>query len=116
MSVIAIILIAAVAALHAYILYLEMFAWEDKRTRNIFGTTKEFATSTKSLAANQGLYNGFIAAGLFWGLFAGKADVVIFFLLCVCVAGIYGALTVTKKIIFTQGLPAFLALLAVVLL
>lgn len=112
---IAIGLTAIVALLHAYILYLEMFAWEKKRTRKVFGTTKEFATSTKILAANQGLYNGFIAAGLFWGLFAGKADVVIFFLLCVCIAGVYGALTVTKKILFTQGAPALLALLAVLL-
>lgn len=114
MSIIAIILIALVALLHAFILYLEMFKWEAKRTRKVFGTTAEFAASTKVLAANQGLYNGFLSAGLFWGLLAGKTDVVVFFLLCVCVAAIYGALTVTKKILFTQGLPAFLALLAVI--
>jgi putative membrane protein len=113
MSVIAIALTAAVALLHAYILYLEMFAWEQPRTRKIFGTTQAFAASTKVLAANQGLYNGFLAAGLLWGLVAGKPDFVIFFLLCVCVAGLYGALTVTKKILFTQGGPAVLALLAV---
>lgn len=114
MSTIAVVLSAFVALLHAYILYLEMFAWEDKRTRKIFGTTAEFAASTKVLAANQGLYNGFLSAGLFWGLVAGKTDVVVFFLLCVCIAAIYGALTVTKKILFTQGLPAFLALVALV--
>lgn len=113
MSTVAIVLTALVALLHAYILYLEMFAWEEKRTREVFGTTEEFAKSTKVLAANQGLYNGFLSAGLFWGLIAGKTDVVVFFLLCVCVAAIYGASTVTKKILFTQGLPAFLALVAV---
>lgn len=116
MSTVAIVLTAFVALLHAYILYLEMFAWEEKRTRKVFGTTAEFAAMTKVLAANQGLYNGFLSAGLFWGLIAGKTDVVVFFLLCVCVAAVYGARTVTKKILFTQGLPAFLALVAVLVL
>ncbi|MBU2868585.1 DUF1304 domain-containing protein [Pacificibacter marinus] len=116
MSVIAILLSIAVAFLHAYILYLEMFAWEDKRTRKIFGTTEDFAKATKALAANQGLYNGFLSAGLFWGVFAGKTDVLVFFLLCICVAAAYGARTVSKKILFTQGLPAALALFAVVFL
>ncbi|MEN8831509.1 DUF1304 domain-containing protein [Pacificibacter sp.] len=116
MSTVAIVLTALVALLHAYILYLEMFAWEEKRTRKVFGTTEEFAKLTKVLAANQGLYNGFLSAGLFWGLIAGKTDVAVFFLLCVCVAAIYGASTVTKKILFTQGLPAFLALVAVLVL
>ncbi len=71
MSTVAIVLTALVALLHAYILYLEMFAWEEKRTRKVFGTTAEFAAMTKVLAANQGLYNGFLSAGLFWGLIAG---------------------------------------------
>jgi putative membrane protein len=116
MSVVAILLTVVVALLHAYILYLEMFAWESTRTRKIFGTSQEFAKMTTALAANQGLYNGFLSAGLFWGVFAGKTDVVVFFLFCICVAAIYGARTVSQKILFTQGLPAALALFAVVFL
>ncbi|MEM5475943.1 DUF1304 domain-containing protein [Pacificibacter sp. AS14] len=116
MSVIATLSTILVALLHAYILYLEMFAWEDTRTRKIFGTTEDFAKSTKALAANQGLYNGFLSAGLLWGAFGGKTDVAVFFLLCICVAAAYGARTVSKKILFTQGLPAAIALFAVVFL
>ena len=113
MSVIAMILAALIAALHIYILYLEMFAWEGPRARAAFGTSAEFAKSTKALAGNQGLYNGFLAAGLIWGLIAGKADVVVFFLACVWGAGVYGALTAARKILFVQTVPATIALLAV---
>ncbi|SDF09424.1 putative membrane protein [Celeribacter baekdonensis] len=114
MSFIAIFLAALVALLHVYIFYLEMFAWERPRTRKSFGTSEEFAKSTKALAANQGLYNGFLAAGLIWGLVAAKADVVVFFLLCVAVAGIYGAISSSRKILFIQTIPALVALVAVV--
>ena len=113
MSVLAMVLTAVIALLHVYILYLEMFKWDAPRTRATFETTEEFAKSTKTMAANQGLYNGFLAAGLFWGLFAGKVDVVIFFLVCIVIAGVFGALTASKKIIYTQALPAFVTLLAV---
>lgn len=112
MSYVAGILVFALGALHVYILYLEMFKWEAKRTRAVFGTTPEFAKESKVMAANQGLYNGFLAAGLFWGLVAWKTEVMIFFALCVLVAGLYGAATATKKILIFQALPAGLTLLA----
>lgn len=100
--------------LHVYILVLEMFLWTKPAGRRAFGTSKEDAEKTKVLAANQGLYNGFLAAGLFWGLYLGAAgfSVKVFFLLCVLVAGVYGATTASKKILFVQALPALLALVA----
>ena len=112
------LLVLLVAVEHFYILVLEMFRWEHPRTRAIFGMDKDLAAKTKIMAANQGLYNGFLAAGLLWGLWLGAEgqDVTLFFLTCVVVAGIYGGLTVTKRIIFVQALPAFLAILAVVYL
>ena len=115
---IATILIAIVAALHVYFLVLEMFLWDKPAGRSAFGTTAEFATASKTLAANQGLYNGFLAAGLVWGLILGSAGtpVKIFFLLCVIVAGVFGAVTVSRKILFIQALPAALALAALLLL
>lgn len=113
MSVIAICLVGLVALLHLYFLYLEMFAWEAPRTRKAFGTTADFAAQTRALAANQGLYNGFLAAGMIWGVATGAKDVVTFFLLCVAVAGLYGAATASRKIIFFQSVPAAVALLAV---
>ena len=109
------ILTGLVALIHAYILVLEMFLWETPRGMKAFGTTPEFAKASKTLAANQGLYNGFLAAGLVWGIWLGEAGdpVKIFFLLCVAVAGLYGALTVGMRIILIQTLPAVVALIAV---
>ena len=112
---IAIVLTALVALIHLYFLVLEMFLWNTPKGRRIFGTTPEFAAESKTLAANQGLYNGFLSAGLFWGLTLGPAGkpVIVFFLACVIVAGVYGAITVARKILFVQALPAVLALAAV---
>jgi putative membrane protein len=106
-----------IGALHGYILIMEMFLWETPRVRRVFGTTAEFATASKTLAANQGLYNGFLAAGLFWGLWQSDTgrDVLAFFLICVVVAGLYGAVTVSRRIFFVQALPAILALVAMAL-
>jgi putative membrane protein len=108
-------LIALIAALHVYILALEMFWWDTPKGRRAFGTTPEFSAATKVLAANQGLYNGFLAAGLIWGLSLGPAghSVHVFFLSCVTVAGIYGGLTASRKILFIQALPGALGLAAV---
>ena len=98
-----------------YILVLEMFWWDTPRGRKAFGLTPEFSAASKVLAANQGLYNGFLAAGLAWGLWLGASgvQVVIFFLACVLAAGIFGALTASRKILYIQALPALLALVAV---
>ena len=118
MSPVAIVLTALVAALHLGFLVLEMFLWTTPRARAAFGTTAEFAAGTKALAANQGLYNGFLAAGLVWGAVASDPvgfQVSVFFLVCVAIAGIYGAATASRKIIFVQTVPA-LAALALVLL
>jgi putative membrane protein len=105
--------VGLIALLHVYILVLEMFLWNTARGRRAFGTTPEFAEATTVLAANQGLYNGFLAAGLFWGLSLGAdgTSVKLFFLVCVLVAGLYGAATASRKILFIQALPATLALL-----
>jgi putative membrane protein len=108
------ILIGLVALLHVYFLVLEMFLWDKPSGRRVFGTTPEFAAASKSLAANQGLYNGFLAAGLIWGLFAGD-PVKIFFLACVIVAGAYGAATVNLKILWVQAAPAAIALALVLI-
>ncbi len=112
MTTIAFILTALVALLHAYFLVLEMFLWTKPAGRRAFGTTPEFAEASRVLAANQGLYNGFLAAGLVWGMSLGAAglNVRIFFLSCVLVAGIYGAATASRKILFIQALPAALAI------
>ena len=115
MEIVAAVLIGLVALLHAYFLVLEMFLWTAPAGRGAFGTTREFAEETRSLAANQGLYNGFLVAGLVWGLVADRDDVTIFFLLCVLVAGVFGAVTVSRKILFVQAVPALLALGAVLL-
>jgi putative membrane protein len=119
METISKILVALVAIEHIYILYLEMFLWATPTGQKSFGITKEFAESSKSLAANQGLYNGFLAAGLIWGILhpddgVGR-QVEIFFLVCVIVAGIYGGLTVKRSILVIQGLPALIALIAVLI-
>ncbi|AFD26068.1 Putative transmembrane protein [Deinococcus gobiensis I-0] len=92
-----------------------MFLWTTPRAMKAFGTTPEFAQATRALAANQGLYNGFLAAGLLWGLVTGSAPVQLFFLGCVAVAGVYGALTSNRRILFIQTVPAVLGLLAVLL-
>jgi len=105
-------LIAAVALLHLYILVLEMFLWTKPQGRRAFGLSQEFAEQTKVLAANQGLYNGFLAAGLFAGLLLGTEGFAfkLFFLICVLVAGLYGGATSSKKILWIQALPAAIAL------
>ena len=110
MEMIANILTGIVALLHFGFLYLEMFLWDKPRGMKSFRMTEEFAKQSKTLAMNQGLYNGFLSAGLVWGIFAGDA-VKIFFLSCVIVAGIFGAFTVGKKIFYTQALPALIGLL-----
>src|SRR5882757_11475263 len=114
MSIIAGVVVGLVAALHLYFLVLEMFLWDTPPGRRIFGTTPEFATASKTLAANQGLYNGFLAAGLVWGLALGTQGIPIreFFLCCVLIAGIYGGITVNRRILVVQGAPAALALWA----
>jgi putative membrane protein len=109
MNIVVNIITGFVAILHIYFLVLEMFLWEKPAGRKSFRTTAEFAAQSKTLAANQGLYNGFLAAGLIWGLFAGDA-VKIFFLSCVIVAGIFGAFTVSKRIFYIQALPALIGL------
>lgn len=109
------ILVSIVALLHLGFLALEMFFWDHPFGRKRFGMTPEYSRASASLAANQGLYNGFLAAGLVWGLFAGDASIKIFFLACVIVAGIYGALTARRSILYIQTLPGLLALLAVYL-
>jgi putative membrane protein len=112
MSTAANIVIAIVALLHVYFLVLEMFLWDKPAGLRAFGQTLEAARASKVLAANQGLYNGFLAAGLFWGLSLGGAgtNVKVFFLVCVVVAGVYGALTASRKILYVQALPAALGL------
>jgi len=100
------IVVGIVALIHVYILVLEMFLWEKPIGRHTFGLTKEFAAESRVLAANQGLYNGFLAAGLIWGLFAGYVDVQRFFLGCVFLAGVYGAMTANARILFVQAVPA----------
>lgn len=114
---IATLLVALIAALHVYIMLLEMLWWTTPRGLRAFGTTEAFAQSTKVLAANQGLYNGFLAAGLIWALIAGVAGVghspALFFLACILIAGVYGAATANRRILFIQAVPAALALAAV---
>ena len=117
MSTVANIAVALVALLHLYFLVLEMFLWDKPRGLRTFGLTPEFAAASKSLAANQGLYNGFLAAGLVWGLVLGANgnSIKIFFLACVIVAGIFGAITANRKILWAQGLPGAVALALVLL-
>jgi putative membrane protein len=116
LSIVAAIAIGVVALLHAYFLVLEMFLWTKPIGRRVFGLTPEFAAASKTLAANQGLYNGFLSAGLIWGLIgglagsAGHVGVQIFFLACVIVAGVYGGATVNKRIVYVQAVPALVAL------
>lgn len=106
------VVVALVALIHVYIVVLEMFLWTTPTGRKAFGLTAEFAEQTKVLAANQGLYNGFLAAGLIWGLTLGDGGhaVKVFFLLCVLVAGLYGAATASRRILFVQAVPAAVGL------
>lgn len=112
MTIAANIAVALVALLHLYFLVLEMFFWDKPLGRRAFGLTPEFAKASKGLAANQGLYNGFLVAGLVWGIWLGAAGgpVKIFFLGCVIVAGVFGALTASRKILWVQALPGAVAL------
>ena len=111
------VLVGLVVLIHLYIVVLEMFLWDQPFGRKVFGNTPEFAAASKVLAANQGLYNGFLAAGLIWGLSMGAAGhpVQLFFLGCVVVAGLYGAMSVGIKILFVQAVPAALAVAAILL-
>ena len=106
------IVIGLVALLHAWFMVLEMFLWDRPYGRRVFRTSPEFATASKSLAANQGLYIGFLAAGLVWGLCLGATgmEVKLFFLACVIVAGVFGAVTVNRYILFIQAVPAVVAM------
>ena len=120
MEIISKILIAIVALEHLYILYMEMFAWETLGKKTFKGSlSDEMFKPTKKLAANQGLYNGFLSAGLIWTFFIcdqiWAKNVSIFFLACVIVAGIYGALSASKKIFFVQALPAIIVMIFVLL-
>jgi putative membrane protein len=110
MRLVADCLIAIVALLHLWFMVLEMLLWDKPIGQRTFRLTPEFATASKTLAANQGLYNGFLAAGLIWGLAGGDFHVRIFFLACIVVAGFYGGLTVNRRIIYVQALPALVAL------
>ncbi|MBX3695539.1 MAG: DUF1304 domain-containing protein [Steroidobacteraceae bacterium] len=109
------VLVGLVALIHVYILVLEMFLWDRPAGLRAFGLTPERAAASKVLAANQGLYNGFLAAGLAWGLLLGErgTPVKLFFLGCIIIAGLYGAATASRKILFVQALPAALALACV---
>jgi putative membrane protein len=116
MSTVANIVVGIIALMHVWFLTLEMFLWDKPAGLRAFGITPEFAAQSKVLAANQGLYNGFLAAGLAWGLILGGAEgthVKIFFLTCVLVAGLYGGLTATRKVLWVQALPAAIGLLLV---
>lgn len=113
MNTASLVAVGVVAALHLYFLVLEMFFWTKPLGRRAFGLTPEFAAASKTLAVNQGLYNGFLAAGLAWGIFAGPVDgypVKAFFLGCVIVAGIFGAVTANRKILWVQAVPGAVAL------
>lgn len=104
------IVVGIVALIHVYILVLEMFLWESETGLRAFHNSKDFAAATREMAANQGLYNGFLAAGLFWSLHTGDIHTQRFFLGCVLVAGVYGALTVHAKTLMVQALPAVVGL------
>ncbi len=113
MALVAGLLVGIVAVLHVGFLVLEMFYWDRPLGRKIFHTTPEFSMASAVLAANQGLYNGFLAAGLVWGLVSGQVNVILFFLICVLIAGLYGGFTAGRNILYVQALPAVLAILAV---
>lgn len=112
MKFIANALVVLIALLHAGFLALEMFFWNGPVGQRVFALTPEFAAQSAVLAANQGLYNGFLAAGLLWGVVANRRDVTIFFLICIIAAGVFGGLTASRSILFVQAAPAALALAA----
>ena len=120
MNLISQIIIVFVALLHLYFLWLEMFVWTTKAYKVFRNFPKDLFEKTKTMAANQGLYNGFLAAGLIWSLFITDAvwsnNIALFFLTCVAIAGIYGAYSVSKKIFFVQGIPAILGILSLIFL
>jgi putative membrane protein len=118
MTILADLTVALVAVLHLYFMVLEMFFWERPLGLSAFKLKPEFAHASRMLAANQGLYNGFLAAGLIWGILLGDDGLSfkIFFLLCVIVAGVFGALTVSKKIFYVQALPAAVSLILIFLI
>ena len=116
MNIIVNIITGIVAFLHIGFLALEMFLWDKPMGLKIFRNTPEQAAQSKTLAANQGLYNGFLAAGLIWGLMSGESSVKIFFLSCVIVAGIFGAYTVSKRIFYIQALPAMIGLVILLIM
>ena len=119
MDTLAIVLVGFVAIEHIYIMLLEMFLWTKPRTRKIFGMNAELAEKTKAMAANQGLYNGFLAAGLIWSLVSNNIAIGLylqfFFLSCVIIAAIFGGVTVKKSILYIQGAPAIFALLVLII-
>ena len=115
LATLALLAVALVAIEHVYILVLEMFLWTTPRGRRAFDLTPEFAQATRAMAANQGLYNGFLAAGLAWGLIEGDTRVQLFFLGCVVVAGVFGAATASRKIFWLQAAPAIVAMALVLL-
>ena len=110
MTLLANLLVALVALAHAGFLVLEMFFWDHPVGRKIFSMTPEVSAASAVLARNQGLYNGFLVAGLLWGLVAGRRDVKVFFLGCVVVAGVFGGLTANRKILWVQAVPGIVAL------
>lgn len=115
MNLIANILVVLVAILHLGFLVLEMFLWDHPTGRKTFKMTPEYSKASATLAANQGLYNGFLAAGLIWGVVTSNIPVQIFFLICVLIAGIYGGFTAKRSILYMQALPGLLALVTVLL-
>ena len=119
MHYLSIFLVSLVAIEHIYIMVMEMFLWTKPRTLKVFGIDKAFAEQTKPMAANQGLYNGFLAAGLVFGLLHSNQtfgeQIQLFFLVCVMVAAVFGSMTVKKSILIVQGLPALLAFISVIL-
>ena len=117
MTILGTVAVGLVAILHLYFLVLEMFLWSTPFGVRTFGLTPEFAAASRSLAANQGLYNGFVAAGLAWGLSLGAAGhaITIFFLAFVAIAGVFGAVTANRKILWVQGLPGAIALALILL-
>jgi len=118
MKLLANVIVGLVALIHIYIVYLEMVLWTTPKGQKAFGLTAEFAEQSKTLAANQGLYNGFLAAGLIWGLSKGDIagyEIKLFFLVCVLIAGLYGAATASKRILYVQALPALLGIVALLL-
>lgn len=116
MSILSIVLISLIAALHIYILWFEMFAWTTRGPKIFTNFPKDLFEPTKAMAANQGLYNGFLAAGLVWSLFISDAfwqqNIALCFLIFVLIAGVYGAATASRRILYVQALPAFLAILS----